>query len=425
MKKISLYSLIHLYSLLFVLASCTKNQEFDGTRVDERLATHLSQYEELLASAEYGWLGYLFPQAGRAYTFHLEFTNDNRVRMTATLNPISASMTKESSYRLRATQVPSLYFDTYNYIHALADPDPDVSGGPPGEGHISDFEFSILSVSQDTLKLRGNHNNCDMLLIRASESQSQGYVRDAFDYNQHLGKLNNMPYYYNRLTIGDKDFGIVFNTQRQTITIYSDDVDAPPFNTTYATLNNGIWLRKPYENEGVLIKEISNFEIDLKGRIKVRIGNTIADIINEGQPFAVDLNAARSLYAASRTYRSITGFTINGIVDGLGLSSIPGFMEIQYRPRQFVDGYDGLTLYFANGMASYISALNTHLEPDGRMVLTYVGWIGSLPGGLYDEVIFQNNEFLFDPRGFYVYRTAGNSYDLVSVSDARRWIRFY
>lgn len=166
--------LILILFLFPVILSCKKT-EFEGERPDERLSKTLSEYNDVLSGAKYGWKAHLFPSGGRGFGFLFEFDGKNRVTMMADIMQESGTKTMESSYRLRATILPSLYFDTYSYIHLLADPNPEVNQGTPGWGLYSDFEFSILKVSQDTIRLKGNLLGSDLTLVRATQEEQTAY----------------------------------------------------------------------------------------------------------------------------------------------------------------------------------------------------------------------------------------------------------
>ena len=124
MKNIPLYFLF--VSTLFF--SCTKEPEqvFDKSP-DERLNETLAGYQKQLSGAQYGWKAVVFPAAGGAYAFYFKFNDSNRVQMVSDFDSNSARILKESSFRLKALQQPSLIFDTYSYLHVLADPDPGIS----------------------------------------------------------------------------------------------------------------------------------------------------------------------------------------------------------------------------------------------------------------------------------------------------------
>ena len=112
-----------------------------------RLNAALASYEKQLVEAPYGWNAVIYPGGGGSYGFYFKFDDKNRVTMYSDFSDASAAKPKESSYRLKAMQTPSLIFDTYSYLHVLADPDRSVNNGELGEGLLSDFEFSIYGDS--------------------------------------------------------------------------------------------------------------------------------------------------------------------------------------------------------------------------------------------------------------------------------------
>jgi hypothetical protein len=95
--------------------------------------------------------------------------------MVGSFNNVTADEPKESSWHLKATQRPSLVFDTYSYIHIAADPDETVSFSPTqqgGYGWGSDYDFSFRDAEPgDTLFLEGNFNQSEALMVRASAEE--------------------------------------------------------------------------------------------------------------------------------------------------------------------------------------------------------------------------------------------------------------
>ncbi|MBC7828829.1 MAG: DUF4302 domain-containing protein [Chitinophagaceae bacterium] len=178
MKKILSYILI----LTVALAGCDKETDmvFEQTP-DERIAETLENYQTALAQAP-GWKLFVYPSGLRSQdievgglTYYVKFTDANRVTMVSDFTLDMALTPKESSYRLKAVQRPSLIFDTYSYIHVAADPDPDVSSSPanqPGLGWGTDFDFAFTETTpKDTIKLKGNFNGSDAFLIKTTKAE--------------------------------------------------------------------------------------------------------------------------------------------------------------------------------------------------------------------------------------------------------------
>lgn len=172
MKKLFFYIL-----LLPFIFSCKKDEITDEMRPDAKLNAALSKYNDLLSSSAEGWKGHLYPATGGGFGFLFNFDGKNRVEMLSDIDDHSSVTFFKSSYRIKATTLPSLYFDTYSYLHLLADPDPQVNGGTPGWGLYSDFEFSIFETSADTVKLKGNLNGSILVLVKATPAEAEAYKK--------------------------------------------------------------------------------------------------------------------------------------------------------------------------------------------------------------------------------------------------------
>lgn len=151
-----------------------------GEKPEERMYKALAEYEQELINHEYGWKAYLYSDGGMGSGYYMEFSDDDRMKMLADLGEEMASELRESGYRLKAVMAPSLLFDTDNYIHMLANPDPSEAGGTAGSGFESDFEFEFREQSNDTLKLIGKKRRSELLLIKATEEEQNVYLNGGF-----------------------------------------------------------------------------------------------------------------------------------------------------------------------------------------------------------------------------------------------------
>ncbi|HRO70758.1 MAG TPA: DUF4302 domain-containing protein, partial [Chitinophagaceae bacterium] len=107
--------IIFVFVIAAVFSSCKKDDKtvFDKSP-DERLKEQLDAYQSQLSGASNGWKGLLRTNNGNGSTFGLffKFNDANRVSMLSDFDLESAVTLKESSYRLKALQQPSLLFDT-------------------------------------------------------------------------------------------------------------------------------------------------------------------------------------------------------------------------------------------------------------------------------------------------------------------------
>jgi hypothetical protein len=167
---------------LLALAGCSNSYEsvFEES-ADERVKKALAEYRSALVGSTDGWVATLYPGAGGGYTFYFDFNEDGTVTMISDFNTTTAGTSMEGTFVMKGLQRPTLSFDTYSYIHLLADPESTINGGENGVGLISDFEFAFTKQSNDTLKLKGIQRNSDIILIKATAQQRATYLSGALE----------------------------------------------------------------------------------------------------------------------------------------------------------------------------------------------------------------------------------------------------
>lgn len=223
--KRNMRNIITIYVLVvFVFSGCVKKVDdvFPETP-DQRLDKVLNAYKSELMS-EPGWKLFVYPagipsldiEVG-GLTYYITFPDSNRTVMVSDFNIETANVPKESSWHLKATQRPSLVFDTYSYIHIAADPDETVSFSPAqqgGYGWGSDYDFSFLEPEPgDTLFLEGNFNQSAALLVRATQEEIEaafsGQLKHIVEVTNNLPKTTSFLFF--NATDNNK-IGITFNT---------------------------------------------------------------------------------------------------------------------------------------------------------------------------------------------------------------------
>lgn len=168
--------------VLCVAFGCTKkSDELFPETVDQRLQKTLTAYRTAMVQAP-GWKLFVYPQGLQGegievggLTYYLRFPDSNRVNMVSDFMLNMAATPKESGYRIRADQRPTLVFDTYSYMHVAADPDPQVSNSPTGTGGFgwgTDFEFEFKTAEPgDTLQLVGVFNKSEAIMLPVSQEE--------------------------------------------------------------------------------------------------------------------------------------------------------------------------------------------------------------------------------------------------------------
>ena len=205
------YSSVCAFTVVILFAGCVKKTDnlFDKT-VDERLNTALTNYSNALTTAP-GWKLFVYPKGLEnqnikvgGLTYYLKFANNNRVSMVSDFTTGIAATPKESGYRLKALQRPSLIFDTYSYMHIPADPDPSISFSPTNEGGYgwgTDFNFAFTDVAvKDTMVLQGNFNKSAAVLVKARQGEmdsafSRGRLRNIMTLSYDYASANPFLYF--------------------------------------------------------------------------------------------------------------------------------------------------------------------------------------------------------------------------------------
>ena len=180
--------LIFILAIFILCGSCeTKEDRIFDKRPGERTAELIEEYKQLLMSAPNGWLLSVDTKVNGGYRHWVAFDANNRVSMLsdmdATFSGVSTSQTpKESSWILVSDILPILSFDSYNYLHILADPQGKPghgrpgNGGENGEGLISDFEFYIVGIQNGVLSMKGRYNGCNVRLTPATAAEAQAAI---------------------------------------------------------------------------------------------------------------------------------------------------------------------------------------------------------------------------------------------------------
>jgi hypothetical protein len=437
MKKHIIYLLI-----LTTVIACKKDKSAFDKDADDRINEQLKSYQSTITGSPNGWTATLVTRVGLIYSFYFRFNDSNRVFMYCDFDSTTAGVLKESSYRLKSLQQPCLLFDTYSYIHQLADPDASVNGGYPGGGLLSDFEFEIDTIAADTIKLTGRFNGSSAILRKASAQDRAAWenkqVRNNLVALSNLGKILN---YFKRLTYNGTEYEIQFNTALKLAVITWMDASGTPHTlaTSYFFSGTGLQFSTPVVNGSTTITgfSITGFNTTTN-TLQVKVNNnTDATIAGATRPVAPDVQAGRRWWqwgAAAQSYwRSVNGFHVNGIEDAFGVRSLrtdsSSYYYFTYWPGvkpASGPSFDALIpFYYVPAIDDLDFIYGTAPEPsfqsDGRVVFSY---LGDLTVGPYPTTgpAFKTKEQFYSTSGYWFVQTSENSYDMVSASDAKAWI---
>jgi len=434
MKRIILF----LVAASLIFAGCKKDDDtvFDQSP-DVRLNDALTKYQSELSGAQYGWKALLFPQGGGAYFFYIKFNDANRVQMISDFDSASALTVKESSYRLKALQQPSLIFDTYSYIHLLSDPDASINGGAFGQGLLSDFEFYFNdSTSADTLKLTGRMNGSRFVMTKATEAEANAFTSGQLKTYLFKNDLGQIQQYFKRFTIGTSNYDVNVDlaTKKIIFTWTDGQGNVLSYTTTFYFTLNGIALEKPFVDGSTVISEFTDFSFSSStSTINLNASGTAASIKGVSAPIVVDKDAPRrwrqysidnSLY-----WISLNGFHVNGVDDAYGIKTLStdtsNFYYLIYWAQPGGQSYDIHAPVFLNRGDSldinYGIAQRANLLSDGRVTFRYVGDLLAGPFPTTGPAVLTRDQLL-STQGYYLVQTGPITYDMVSAADSRIWI---
>ena len=280
--KTKILTLLLAASVLFTACDLKEDYTFDETP-DERLVKVLEEYSNILTSAPNGWMLSVNTEISGGFTHWVTFDKNNRVVMlsdmdaTWVVNPNWGDQSTsikpiESSYRLKAMQLPSLIFDTYSYIHLLADPQakdneyrPGNGGTTNGDGLISDFEFYFEGIDNGKVYLRGRYNNTQAILTPATPEEAQAALSGDLktvhsDFSTYLeanfvnavATINNQPVW---LRLGSRSMTCLFSSADRTEQVYAG-LYLDMLSQIAGTPTSNIYFFEPVEINGVLLTQI-------------------------------------------------------------------------------------------------------------------------------------------------------------------------
>ena len=173
------YLLIGL-ALASVLCACSRDEEslFDRSAA-ERAQDALNNANAVLVAPANGWeMLYFANTESRGYNLIVKFDSNGRVSATAKngLTTNNQLKTDVSTWDVKLDYGPILTFDTYNEVlHAWSDPQSD------GNGYLGDYEFLILSVSNERVVLKGKKHSAYTILRPMPEMDADAYFAACAD----------------------------------------------------------------------------------------------------------------------------------------------------------------------------------------------------------------------------------------------------
>ncbi|MCM1021673.1 MAG: DUF4302 domain-containing protein [Muribaculum sp.] len=314
LNKILLASIVLFATML---SSCLKDQEdFFPEASSTRLQATLDKCKEVLTSSPNGWAFDYYPDRDLAmggYVYTVKFDNST---VTAGFE-LEPGTFETSYYKLTNDNGPILSFDTYNsLLHYFSTP----SSGEY-EAKDGDFEFLIMDVQDNVIKLKSNRNGNYAYLHRL-DCDMQTYLNQVAAFSENLF-LENMV-----ANMGGQEVEVYSEPNRgqRYMAVIWGEGDDDYCETVFVPTPTGVRFMKPLSYNGVsvdamdyLVTSFCYSGVSSKGETVVFQGDAPADY-SKYEDFAGEF----TLKYSTNGKKTID---INIIADGDNKYTIKGFSD--------------------------------------------------------------------------------------------------
>lgn len=182
-----------LLSVVFSFSSCLfEDDDIFSESAAQRLNEVKKNAKETLAAAPNGWIMEYFAQStSGGYTFLMKFDSDGIATVGAQNEYFPNFTTDFGTFDVIGDNGPVLTFNTFNDVfHMFSNPE-----NPSGVGLGGDYEFIIMSISSDLIKLKGKKRGTEIYMRPlSSEYTWESYANklkemDEFLFNSNVPRL--------------------------------------------------------------------------------------------------------------------------------------------------------------------------------------------------------------------------------------------
>ncbi|WP_066628281.1 DUF4302 domain-containing protein [Labilibacter marinus] len=253
MKK-NIYLALVSFVLSVVAISCNDDADmlFEET-ASERKIEALEQFTEALNASEQGWIFQYFPDDNQkygGYTYVVDFDENDSVSVWfEAVTDLNTS--QESLYDVKSYGGPVLTFNTYNgFMHYFATPSSAEYNAKGG-----DYEFLLISDSDDMIQLRGTKTGNNMQLIKLNEPP-QAYLTKVKTNVNYLSKGSFVA------NIAGQEIS-VFEANRNFSFSYEEDEEIVSVKIPYIITDTGVSF---YEEVEILGESVKDFTLDMENK---------------------------------------------------------------------------------------------------------------------------------------------------------------
>ncbi|MDR1880260.1 MAG: DUF4302 domain-containing protein [Tannerellaceae bacterium] len=267
--------------LLFSLSSCllTEDDLFPESAA-LRLNHAIDQAKATLLAAETGWVMDYFPtpESG-GYTLLVKFDRSGLATVAARNTYFPTFTSSSGTFDVIGDNGPVLTFNSYNDLfHSFSNPE-----NPTGIGLGGDYEFIILEVTDDLIKLKGKKRATDIRLRKLTAEEGwEAFANTVHDMDAFLFDPKAPSLFVH---IGDKKY-IATEGANHVFSMLPEGADknlSEPERLPFIVTPNGLRLYKPYESgEGSEKIEVQHFVLNPDKTALVASENSTVRIT--GQP---------------------------------------------------------------------------------------------------------------------------------------------
>lgn len=243
-KKYILGALL-LSLLVMASSSCSRTEDllFDRTPA-ERMLDLIEEAQKTLVANPNGWeMKYALPVGPTdkyapqsSFVLQFQFQADKSVKIWGDY----AEQPETSSYSFTLSRGPVLSFDTYGRIHDLANPAITAyRGADKGKGHYGEFDFEILSVSPDEIKLRGLKYRKELSLIPLKEAPNAINNGTTGKVHRWVAAINSLGGRVSLYVADDAIARVAFKIPKLTRYITPSEIPTIPTSLTFPSANEG------------------------------------------------------------------------------------------------------------------------------------------------------------------------------------------
>ena len=203
---------------------------------------------------------------------------------------------------------------------------------------------------------------------------------------------------------------------------------SPPYYLT----PNSISFVSPFTVNGLVIKSIDNLSFNAATNTATcTINGVTSTIAGAIASIKTDLTAPQRWFAAlptnfNKAWRSDAGFHVNGVDDAYGVKTIPNFYQYWYWYNAISSTVDYFGPMVISGgslaNATYYSRVKSGptFTVDGRAIFALSANTGTFPAS-----VTNTTNLFYNTTGFYFVQIDNVTYDMVSATDAKSWIRWW